>query len=348
MNNLIEVNNLCVDYITFKGRVRAINHVSFAIREGEILGLAGESGCGKSTIAFALMRLHRPPALISAGEILFEGKNILDFDDEQLRQFRWKDTSMVFQSAMSCLNPVRTIEYQFYDIFKAHNAVANREESIVKAKELLKIVDIPEERLFDYPHQFSGGMRQRVVIAMALALKPKLLIMDEPTTALDVVTQREILQKVYQLKQQFNFSVLFITHDLSLMVEFCDRIGIMYSGQLVEVAESKSILTQPQHPYTFGLGNAFPTLTGELKAMTGIPGSPLDLSNVPSGCRFAERCFKATDMCRHVEPAMGYESGRGWVSCHHVLPVTARIEPDLLVEKVEKDVLVKGVAEELC
>ena len=204
----------------------------------------------KATIAFALMRLHRPPALISGGQILFEGRNVLDFDDETLRQFRWQDTSMVFQSAMNCLNPVKTIEYQFYDIFKAHNKVKNRQESIEKASELLRIVDIPAERLFDYPHQFSGGMRQRVVIAMALALKPKLLIMDEPTTALDVVVQREILQKVYQLKKEFGFSVLFITHDLSLMVEFCDRIGIKYSGQLVEVAKSTDILEQPQHPYS--------------------------------------------------------------------------------------------------
>ena len=323
MSALIEVKDLCVDYITLNGRVRAVNNVSFTIGEGEILGLAGESGCGKSTIAYALMRLHRPPALISGGQILFEGKNVLDFDDETLRQFRWKDTSMVFQSAMSCLNPVKTIEYQFYDIFKAHNMVTNRQESIERAKELLRIVDIPEGRLFDYPHQFSGGMRQRVVIAMALALRPKLLIMDEPTTALDVVIQREILQKVYELKQQFNFSVLFITHDLSLMVEFCDRIGIMYSGQLVEVSDSKAILQQPLHPYTFGLGNAFPTLTGELKVMVGIPGTPLDLSNVPPGCRFAGRCFKASDQCHRVEPALIPQAERGQVACHQPLPLPA-------------------------
>ena len=319
MNPLVEVNNLCVDYITFDGRVRAVNDVSFTIGEGEILGLAGESGCGKSTIAFSLMRLHRPPALISGGEILFQGEDVLEYDDEILRQFRWQKTSMVFQSAMNCLNPVKTIEYQFYDIFKAHGVVENRQQSIEKATELLKIVDIPEGRLFDYPHQFSGGMRQRVVIAMALALKPKLLIMDEPTTALDVVVQREILQKVYQLKQEFGFSILLITHDLSLMVEFCDRIGIMYSGQLVEVSGSKEILDKPQHPYTFGLGNSFPTLRGELKEMIGIPGTPLDLSNVPPGCRFAERCFKASDECRVDEPELIFREGRGWVACHHAL-----------------------------
>ena len=327
MSTLIQVNNLCVDYITFTGRVRAVDDVSFSIPKNSIFGLAGESGCGKSTIAYALMRLHRPPALISNGQVLFEGKDVLKFDDEQLRQFRWKDTSMVFQSAMNCLNPVKTIEYQFHDIFMAHGEVSSREESIEKAKELLRIVDIPEGRLFDYPHQFSGGMRQRVVIAMALALKPKLLIMDEPTTALDVVVQREILQKVYDLKAQFGFSVLFITHDLSLMVEFCDQIGIMYSGKLVEVANAKTILRTPQHPYTHGLGNSFPTLKGEMKEMIGIPGTPLDLSNLPPGCRFAERCFNCDQGCQSEEPTLTYNAERnGWVACYKPLPLEERVE----------------------
>jgi len=318
MSDLIKVNNLCVDYITLSGRVRAVDNVSFAIKKNSIFGLAGESGCGKSTIAYALMRLHRPPAIISGGEILFEGKDVIKFSDEELRSFRWKDTSMVFQSAMNCLNPVKTIESQFLDIFKAHGVVKTRAEGAVKAKELLKIVDIPGERLFDYPHQFSGGMRQRVVIAMALALKPKLLIMDEPTTALDVVVQREILQKVYDLKAQFGFSVLFITHDLSLMVEFCDQIGIMYSGKLVEVANAKTILKKPKHPYTHGLGNSFPTLKGKMNVMTGIPGSPVDLSDLPEGCRFAERCFQASDGCLKKEPVLKTTEG-GWVACYSEL-----------------------------
>ena len=322
-SKLVDVRNLCVHYVTFDGKVRAVNNVSFHINRGEILGLAGESGCGKSTIAYSLMRLHRPPALISEGEILFEGQDVLKMDDDELRNFRWKDTSMVFQSAMNCLNPVKTIEYQFFDIFDAHGLVSSREESIEKAKELLRIVDIPTERLFDYPHQFSGGMRQRVVIAMALALNPKLLIMDEPTTALDVVVQREILQKVYELKERFGFSILFITHDLSLMVELCDRIGIMYSGQLVELAPSKIILQQPNHPYAHGLGDSFPTLKGELQEMKGIPGSPLDLKNVPSGCRFAPRCFKATAQCRTQEPNLVSLGESRWVACHTPLQLEA-------------------------
>ncbi|MGL6314168.1 ABC transporter ATP-binding protein [Vibrio sp. WXL103] len=313
---LVDVRNLCVDYVTFEGKVRAVNDVSFHINEGEILGLAGESGCGKSTIAYSLMRLHRPPALISNGEILFEGNDVLQMNEDELRDFRWKDTSMVFQSAMNCLNPVKTIEYQFFDIFEAHDLVSSREESIEKTKSLLRIVDIPTERLFDYPHQFSGGMRQRVVIAMALALNPKLLIMDEPTTALDVVVQREILQKVYELKERFGFSVLFITHDLSLMVELCDRIGVMYSGQLVELAPSKIILQQPNHPYAHGLRDSFPTLKGELKEMKGIPGSPLDLKRVPPGCRFAPRCFKATKLCQTQEPRLVSLGDSRSVACH--------------------------------
>ena len=321
MKKLIEVKNLSVDYITFDGRVRAVNNVSFHINQGEILGLAGESGCGKSTIAYSLMRLHRPPALISEGQILFEGNDVLEMDEAQLRDFRWKDTSMVFQSAMNCLNPVKTIEYQFFDIFEAHSLLKSRQQSIDKAKELLHIVDIPTERLFDYPHQFSGGMRQRVVIAMALALRPKLLIMDEPTTALDVVVQREILQKVYQLKEEFGFSILFITHDLSLMVELCDRIGIMYSGQLVELAPAKEILSKPIHPYSYGLGDSFPTLHGALQAMKGIPGTPLDLNNLPDGCRFAPRCFNVSEQCKLSRPILRWAEENRWVSCHHPLAV---------------------------
>ncbi|WP_394245087.1 ABC transporter ATP-binding protein [Vibrio astriarenae] len=317
MSNLVEVKNLCVDYITFDGPIRAVTDVNFNIKKGEILGLAGESGCGKSTIAFSLMRLHRPPALISEGKIEFEGKNVLEMSDSELRKYRWQGASMVFQSAMNCLNPVKTIEYQFWDVFDAHDMVSNREESIKKAKELLRIVDIPEDRLFDYPHQFSGGMRQRVVIAMALALKPKLLIMDEPTTALDVVVQREILQKVYQLKEQFGFSILFITHDLSLMVEFCDRIGIMYSGQLVELAPAKEILQSPYHPYSDGLGNSFPTLIGDLQEMRGIPGTPLDLSKVPPGCRFAPRCHLAKETCHIKPPHIHQQNECRLVACHY-------------------------------
>ncbi|GAL19454.1 (GlcNAc)2 ABC transporter ATP-binding component 1 [Vibrio maritimus] len=248
---LISIRNLCVDYITDAGDVRACNNVSFDIGKGEVFGLAGESGCGKSTVAFSLMRLHKPPAYISGGQVLFNGEDILQYSDDRMQTFRWSEMSMVFQSAMNALNPVLTMEEQFCDVIMRHTNMT-REQAVKRAQGLLEIVDIHPSRLNDYPHQFSGGMRQRLVIAIALALNPKMIIMDEPTTALDVVVQREILQKIYALKEEFGFSILFITHDISLMVEFSDRIGIMYSGELIEVAPSKQILESPYHPYTKG------------------------------------------------------------------------------------------------
>ncbi|EAR57047.1 putative peptide ABC transporter, ATP-binding protein [Photobacterium sp. SKA34] len=296
-NPQISIRNLCVDYITDAGDVRAVNNVSFDIGKGEIFGLAGESGCGKSTVAFSLMRLHKPPAFITGGEVIFEGHgDILKKSDAAMSAFRWSEMSMVFQSAMNALNPVLTMEDQFCDVIMRHTNMS-RQQAVRRAEGLLEIVDIHPSRLRDYPHQFSGGMRQRLVIAIALALNPKMIIMDEPTTALDVVVQREILQKIYALKEEFGFSILFITHDLSLMVEFSDRIGIMYSGELIEVAPSKQILETPFHPYTEGLGSSFPPLTGPKTKLTGIPGNPLNLLEVPQGCRFQARCSKTTDAC---------------------------------------------------
>lgn len=295
----ISIRNLCVDYITESGDVRAVNDVSFDIGKGEVFGLAGESGCGKSTIAFSLMRLHKPPAFITGGEVIFDGQDILKYSDPQMQAFRWSQMSMVFQSAMNALNPVLPMEEQFCDVIMRHTTMT-REQAIIRAQGLLEIVDIHPSRLSDYPHQFSGGMRQRLVIAIALALNPKMIIMDEPTTALDVVVQREILQKIYALKEEFGFSILFITHDLSLMVEFSDRIGIMYSGELIEVASSKEILTSPYHPYTKGLGSSFPPLTGPKTKLTGIPGNPLNLLDIPQGCRFQSRCDRVHEACRTI------------------------------------------------
>ncbi|OBU10021.1 sugar ABC transporter ATP-binding protein [Photobacterium aquimaris] len=293
----ISIRNLCVDYITDSGDVRAVNNVSFDIGKGEIFGLAGESGCGKSTVAFSLMRLHKPPAFITGGEVFFDGHgDILKKTDMAMSAFRWSEMSMVFQSAMNALNPVLTMEEQFCDVIMRHTNMT-RKQAIRRAEGLLEIVDIHPSRLRDYPHQFSGGMRQRLVIAIALALNPKMIIMDEPTTALDVVVQREILQKIYALKEEFGFSILFITHDLSLMVEFSDRIGIMYSGELIEVAPSKQILETPYHPYTEGLGSSFPPLTGPKTRLTGIPGNPLNLLEIPQGCRFQARCGKTHPAC---------------------------------------------------
>lgn len=324
MGSLLEVENLCVDYITENGYVRAVDSVSFVIEEGKSLRLAGESGCGKSTIAYSLMRLHRPPALITNGKIKMDGKDILSLSEKELQKFRWKKISMVFQSAMNCLNPVVTLEKQFFELYKTHGITKNKKESRKMAEELLKIVGIPPERLKDYPHQLSGGMRQRAVIAMALALKPRLLILDEPTTALDTVVQRDILQKIYELKEQFNFSILFITHDISLMMEFCDTVAIMYAGKLVEQAPSMKILKNPHHPYAYGLKNSFPSLQGEIKYMEGIPGIPLDLNCIPKGCRFQDRCFKATKICFEEEPGRSSRDG-GFFYCHNPLELVKEI-----------------------
>jgi peptide/nickel transport system ATP-binding protein len=241
----------------------ALRDVSFDIGRGEFFGLAGESGCGKCTIAFAISRLHRPPAIIRKGsQILLDGRDVLALDDKALHQLRWREVAMVFQSAMNSLNPVLTVERQFYDVLKTHTGLS-RAAARVRAAELLALVDFPADRLSAYPHQLSGGMRQRVVIAMCLALSPKLLIMDEPTTALDVVVQREILERIHKLRQELAFSVLFITHDLALMVQVSDRIGIMLEGELVEVNDAQAIYHAPQHDYTRRLWASIPRLTGE-------------------------------------------------------------------------------------
>jgi peptide/nickel transport system ATP-binding protein len=296
---LLELQQLVVEYGAGAKRARAVDGVDLAIREGEIVGLAGESGCGKTTIANAVMQILRPPARIASGSILFEGEDLLGKSREELRRFRWRNVSMVLQSAMNALNPVMRVGDQFVDAMRAHERI-DRRRALSRAGELLELVGIDPRRARAYPHQLSGGMRQRVIIAMALALKPELIIMDEPTTALDVVVQREILQQVEALKRDFGFAVLFITHDLSLLLEFADRIAIMYAGEIVESAPSARLATNPQHPYTQGLLQSFPPLTGPLTRMTGIPGSPPDLSELPNGCRFNPRC----PHCRPADAAL--------------------------------------------
>jgi peptide/nickel transport system ATP-binding protein len=286
---LLELRGLTVDY----GRARAVDGVDLTVHEGEILGLAGESGCGKTTIANAVMQILRPPGRISGGSIVFRGEELVGKRDEDLRRFRWRNVSMVFQSAMNALNPVMRVGDQFVDAMRAHERV-DKKRALAQAEELLELVGIDRERVRAYPHQLSGGMRQRVIIAIALALNPELIVLDEPTTALDVVVQREIMQQVEALKRDFGFAVLFITHDVSLLLEFADRIAIMYAGEVVESAPAEKLATDAQHPYTQGLLESFPPLSGPLERLTGIPGSPPDLRNPPSGCRFHPRCPHCT------------------------------------------------------
>ncbi|GEA51247.1 peptide ABC transporter ATP-binding protein [Vibrio inusitatus NBRC 102082] len=300
---LLEINNLCVDYVSPNGVARAVNNVSLEIKPGETLGIAGESGCGKSTLAFAIARLHKAPALISEGEILYKGTDILKMNDKALREFRWNETSVVFQSAMNSLNPVISIGEQLTDVILAHKKVTLK-QAREKAVELLKIVGIHGDRLSSFPHQLSGGMRQRVVIAIALALEPKLIIMDEPTTALDVVVEREILNELYDLKTKFGFSILFISHDLSLMGEIADRIGVMYAGNLIEIGDAEKVFRDPVHPYTKGLVSSFPSIHGPKTRLHGIPGNPVNLLKIPQGCNFQERCSECFADCSKIEPQL--------------------------------------------
>ena len=290
---LLELRGLSVDY----GRARAVDGIDLEIREGEILGLAGESGCGKTTVANAVMQILRPPGRIAGGEIVFRGQNLVGLGEEELRRFRWRNVSMVFQSAMNALNPVMRVGDQFVDAVRAHERISRR-RALAQAEELLELVGIDRRRVRAFPHELSGGMRQRVIIAIALALKPELIVLDEPTTALDVVVQREIMQQVDALKREFGFAVLFITHDLSLLLEFADRIAIMYAGEIVELAGAATLHESPEHPYTRGLMESFPPLTGPRRRLTGIAGSPPDLAAMPSGCRFHPRC----PLCVETEP----------------------------------------------
>jgi peptide/nickel transport system ATP-binding protein len=295
-----------------------VDDVSFAIGQGEVFGLAGESGSGKSTIAHAILRTLHPPAVITGGNVFFNGKDVLDMNAEALEDFRWRDISMVFQSAMNSLNPVMKIGDQITDVLMKHKMSAR--DAKARASELFNVVGIEQSRLDSYPHQLSGGMRQRAVIAIALALRPPMMIMDEPTTALDVVVQKDIMQQIEDLKKQLGFSILFITHDMSLLVEFSDRLAIMYAGQIVELAPARELFNNPLHPYTQGLMNSFPSVTGPKRRLVGIPGSPPNLVDPPSGCRFHPRCT----VCKPIEtqrlPRLQEVRPGHWVAYHTGMP----------------------------
>ncbi len=310
MNEVLEIRNLTVHYGLGTRGVRAVRDVSLTLHRGEVLGLAGESGSGKSTLAYGVTRLLPPPGVITGGQVIYhpqdgEPFDVLKLTDRQLRAFRWARTAIVFQGAMNSLNPVHTVAAQLTDALNAHEPDLTRSEKAARVREVLDLVGISAERLGSYPHQLSGGMRQRVMIAMALVLRPEVVIMDEPTTALDVVMQRQILSQLVVLREQMGFSVVFITHDLSLLVEFSDRIAIMYGGRIVEQGPARDLYSDPLHPYSAGLLGSFPPLRGPRRALTGIPGSPPDLSAMPTGCSFHPRCPQAFDECRSRLPVLG-------------------------------------------
>jgi peptide/nickel transport system ATP-binding protein len=350
---VLEVERLCVDYGLGAEGVRAVTDVSFTLRRGEVLGLAGESGSGKSTLAYAITRLLRAPGVITGGEARFHQRtaagepaeviDLLAANAQELSKVRWVDLSLVFQSAMHALNPVARIESQITDVLKRHRPEMSAAERRERAVELLGLVGINADRLRAYPHELSGGMRQRVMIAIALALEPSLVLMDEPTTALDVVTQREILEELMALRERLGFAVIFITHDLSLLLELADNIAIMYAGRLVELAAATDLIRAPRHPYTLGLLNSFPALHGERVRMTGIPGAPPSLRSMPTGCKFHPRCAFALPECAEQEPALAVPAisrGPRTAACllqdgaHPVPEVLALPDPDGVAARI--------------
>ena len=313
---LLTLRDLEAGYLTERGTVRAVKDVNLSLRRGEFLGIAGESGCGKSTLAFAVAGLLRPPGQVLAGEVWLDGRELVRLPAEELRATRWRDFSMVFQASMNALNPVMRVFDQIADAMRAHGTT-DKAAIAARAEELFAMVGIRSEYLSAYPHQLSGGMKQRVVIAIALALEPKLVIMDEPTTALDVVVQRSILQEIDTVRRRLNLSIIFITHDLSLLVEMSDRVAIMYAGEIVELANSRELYANPLHPYTRRLMNAFPPLEGERTRRDGIAGRPPDLGAAIVGCPFAPRCDRAmAGLCEVVAPVKLEVAPDHAVACH--------------------------------
>ncbi len=312
--NLLEIKELEAGYESKKGWISAVDGVSLNVYTDDFVGLAGESGCGKSTLALSIIGLLKKPGKVKKGSIFFRGRDLTKLKPEEMRRIRWDEISMVFQSAMNSLNPVMKIGDQITDAILAHRRIS-KSEARARAMELLKIVNISPDRVESYPHQLSGGMKQRVMIAMSLALNPSLVLMDEPTTALDVVVQKMIIEEIEEIRKKLGFSILFITHDLSLLVEISKRVAIMYAGEIVELAEAHTLYSKPLHPYTQGLMNSFPTLHGVLKRSEGIPGRPPDLSQRIKGCRFYDRCSKREKICKEEHPSLVEVENGHFVAC---------------------------------
>jgi len=318
MTALLEVRDLKMYYETAKGDVKAVDDVSFSLRLGESLGLAGESGCGKTSVALALMKLQPSNAKILSGSIKLEDMDVLELDDEAIRrEVRWKRISMVPQAAMNALNPVFTVKDQIIEAILAHEDVSEKEAE-ARTVELLKRVGIDPSRAGNYPHEFSGGMKQRAMIAMALACNPEIVIADEPTTALDVIVQAQVLKVIKTLQRELGLSMILISHDLSVVAETCDRTIIMYAGNIVENTSTAEMFRHPLHPYSIGLIGAFPKLTGERKRLESITGNPPNLLHPPPGCRFHPRCPHAKEVCTKLAPPLMETHENHWVACHMV------------------------------
>jgi len=318
MTTLLEVRDLKMYYETMKGDVKAVDNVSFSLEAGESLGLAGESGCGKTSVALALMKLQPSNAKVLGGSIKLEDMDVLALDDDAIRrEVRWKRISMVPQAAMNALNPVFTVKDQIIEAILTHENVSEKEAE-ERTVELLKRVGIDPSRAGNYPHEFSGGMKQRAMIAMALACNPEIVIADEPTTALDVIVQAQVLKVIKTLQRELGLSMILISHDLSVVAETCDRTIIMYAGNVVENTATLEIFRHPLHPYSIGLIGAFPKLTGERKRLESITGNPPNLLDPPPGCRFHPRCPHAKEVCTRLTPPLTETHESHWVACHMV------------------------------
>jgi len=314
---LLEVDNLTTYYKLKEGYVRACENISLQLDRGEAVGLVGESASGKTTAALSLVKLLPENAIIKAGRIMIDGHDISGAGEEELRKIRWKEISIIFQGAMNALNPVRRVGEQIVEALKIHEKISDK-EAIRRTAELFDQVEIDPDRVREYPHEFSGGMRQRVMIAMAIACNPKIVIGDEPTTALDVMVQAQVLQLLENLRRERQMGLILITHDLSVVGETCDRVAVMYAGQIVEDGPTEKVFSDPAHPYTRALIAAFPNIEGERNLASSIPGNPPNLLYPPGGCRFHQRCSEAKAGCRDIEPAIT-ELAPGHRACCHLL-----------------------------
>lgn len=314
---ILDIRDLTTFYHTMRGPVRAVEKVSFQVPKGGALGLAGESGCGKTTIALSILRILPSGGRIVSGDIFFKNMNLVKLSETQMREkIRWNSISLIFQGAMNALNPVFKVGDQIVEAILTHEKTMNKREAKERAEKLLEMVGIDSSRASNYPHEFSGGMRQRALIAMALACNPDLLIADEPGTALDVIVQAQILRLMATLKEKLNLSIMMITHDLSMIAELCEMVAIMYAGNLAEYGDAISIFEKPLHPYTQGLIKAFPSIKSEKHEMTSISGSPPDLLTPPSGCRFHPRCPYAMNICKRKLPEPTKISSNHFVACY--------------------------------
>lgn len=317
--SLLSLENLKMHYFTREGAVKAVDGVSLKVRKAETFGLVGESGCGKTSVAMSLLKLLPENAKIIGGRMLFRGVDLVKLNEEEIRKVRWREISIIFQGAMNVLNPVYPVAEQIVEAMQNHNPHLSRVEAKERISQLFEMVGLDPAVMDDYPHRYSGGMRQRAVIAMAFACDPKLVIADEPTTALDVIVQDRILANIKKIQKALRISMLYISHDISVIAEVCDRIGIMYAGKLVECADTLTLFRSPLHPYTYALIFSFPSIRGEKKKLKSIPGEPPSLLSPPPGCRFHPRCSYSIPRCQEEEPPLIPQDEGHQVACWNPL-----------------------------